>query len=232
MEKVKESQRRFTVEYLPLRRPLWNSPTVWESVRSKPTPLALIIFGLWPDWWKKTLLWRFSWGRSQQFKSELSCCLSCKAQDGTLLRTRPSLTSRHLSVQHSYQKDYCHGNNRSTPPNMHLPPCTAAAHTMTENTAVHARRAEDEHRQWVEDWEQLFAHWQCISCEGSINQRCLYSVKSQSQQSGSCLLALTRKMLNNREKKKVHAQPRWWKFSMAQGEIIHIQRKKQRQQVK
>lgn len=42
--------------YLPLRRPRGNSPTVWESVRSKPTPFALIILGLWPDWWKKTLL--------------------------------------------------------------------------------------------------------------------------------------------------------------------------------
>lgn len=86
-------------------------------------------------------------GRSQQFKSELSGCLSCKAQDGTRVRTRLSLTSRHLSVQHSYREDYCHSNNRPTPPNMHLPPCTPAAHTRTDNTAVHARRAEGEHGQ-------------------------------------------------------------------------------------
>lgn len=71
---------------------------------------------------------------------------------------------------------------------------------------------------------QLLAH--CISCEGSINQRRLYSVKLQRQQSGSCLLALTINVMNKREKQEVHAQPRWRKFSMAQGEIGRIQRKK------
>lgn len=121
LEKVKESQRRFTVEYLPLRRPLWNSPTVWESVRSKPTPLALIIFGLWPDWWKKTLLWRFFWGDHNSLRASWAAAFHAQAQDGTLLRTRSSLTSRHLSVQRSYREDYCHCNNRSTPP-QHAPP--------------------------------------------------------------------------------------------------------------
>ena len=42
--------------YIPLRRPLGNSPTVWESVRSNTTTFALIFLGLWPDWWKKTWL--------------------------------------------------------------------------------------------------------------------------------------------------------------------------------
>ena len=53
--KFSKRQQQFREVYLPFRRPLGNSPTVWESVLSKPTPFALIILGLWPDWWKKTL---------------------------------------------------------------------------------------------------------------------------------------------------------------------------------
>lgn len=66
---------QFSVEYLPLRL-LGNSPTVWESVRSKPTPFALIILGLWPDWWKKTLLiTKEFW----MITILMPCCNNCSA---------------------------------------------------------------------------------------------------------------------------------------------------------
>lgn len=142
--KCSDTQWQFSVKYLPLRRPLGNSPTVWESVRSKPTPFALIILGLWPDWWKKTLLViKFL------VMNSLTTALPCKAKHETLLnnKTTPSRTPNHLFVQHSYQEDHCHDNSRPILPNMHLTPCTTASHTKPDITAVHAR--------WV-----VYKHWE------------------------------------------------------------------------
>ncbi len=142
--KISDTQWQFSVEYLPLRRPLGNSPTVWESVRSKPTPFALIILGLWPDWWKKTLLIIKCLGDHNKLSPTVTSALPCKAKDETLpddKTTTPRVHPITFFVQHSYQEDDCHDNSRPILPNMHLTPCTTASHTKTDITAVHARRA-------------------------------------------------------------------------------------------
>lgn len=124
-EKFSDTQSQFSVEYLPLRRPLGNSPTVWESVRSKPTPFALIILGLWPNWWKKTLLIIKVW----VITTVKPYCNNCPAvqsrrrdfaeqQNYTLTYTQSPFSAAQLS------RDDCHDNSRPILPNMHLTPCT------------------------------------------------------------------------------------------------------------
>lgn len=90
----------FSEEYLPLRRPRGNSPTVWESVRSKPTPFALITLGLWPNWRKKT--------ESFQITS-LPTSLPCKAA------RRPN----QGPPPHTTPDDDCHDNTRAMLPLRH-----------------------------------------------------------------------------------------------------------------
>lgn len=172
LEEVKESQRRLAVEYLPLRRPLWNSPTVWESVRSKPTPLALIIFGLWPDWWKKTLLWRFFFplGDHNRLKSELSGCLFMQST------RRDSSENSALADE---QTPFCAAQlsrgllswQQQTPPlpSMHR----GCPHKDWQHGCSCKASRGREHGQWAEDWVQLLAHWQCILCVcggGGVNK--------------------------------------------------------------
>lgn len=105
--------------YLPLRR-LEKSPMVWESVRSRPTGrLALIILGLWPDWWKKTCFcympllqkWTFLFYFCAFFFFFLNLApMQCSKSVATSSSAPIHFLTRLL---HRYVSHCCHGNNSS-----------------------------------------------------------------------------------------------------------------------
>lgn len=140
-EVIRKSQRMKTVQkdeqvsvvYLPLRRPLGNSPMVWESVLSKTTPFALI-FGLWPEWWKKT--WLITQILLLVIVTIKAYSEKCSAMQSKI-QAKPHPHLHPVTYLSSRIKDDDRHDNCSRKlPKMHLTSCTTTSHSKTDITAV------------------------------------------------------------------------------------------------